>query len=109
MPVGRTHVATGGEPHLPDRTGAHRPHPIGPSRHDLALWGHRPHLRRGPDELCDRNASSIRELDQRVAGHTLPEIRELGALVLPALGVAVELRDGDHRDVELLRQELQPA
>ena len=37
----------------------------------------------------------------------LAEVGELGTLVRAALRVAVELRDGDHRDLELLAQELE--
>jgi len=37
----------------------------------------------------------------------LPQVREHGALVLPLLGTAVQLGDGNHRDVKFLGEQLE--
>ena len=53
------------------------------------------------------DASTVGKRHERVAGDTLAKVRELRTLVGPRLRIAVQLRQGDHRDVELLREELQ--
>ena len=67
-------------------------------------------LGRRADERGDRDMAAVGEQHERVAGDALAQVRQDRLLLAAALlDATAELGEGDHRDVELARQALEPA
>jgi hypothetical protein len=101
--------ATGGQPHEEDLAAADGPYLVAARDRQAVVGVEGHHVGLRADEVADRGAAAVREDDERVTGDALAEIREHRPLVRPRLDAARELRQGDHRDVELARQDLQAA
>src|SRR5580704_3482411 len=88
----RAERSTAGELYLEHRPAADLPHLVGSRAHQALAFIDRPDLGSLPHELGDRHATPVSEVDQRVSWHTLPKVRHYGALMLPLLDAAVQLR-----------------
>ena len=106
---GRPNRAAAREVYLDDWLHALRPHAIREGFFDPAFRRHGENLGRRPDKIPDGNAPSIRQHDQRVAGHAFAKVRHHRPLVLSRLDAAAELGERDHRQLELLREPLERA
>jgi hypothetical protein len=88
---------------------ADAPDPIAARHSDPVAGVDRKHLGLRAHEVADRHTPPIREEHRGVPGHALTQVRQHRPLVRARLDAAAELGQGDDRDGELARQDLEAA
>ncbi len=104
---GGANVAAAGQRHFVDGLCPDRPDAVGCPWHQFPVLGYRPDLGGASNQFTYRYALAIGQADKRVAGHALAQVGHHRPLVGPLFQRAVELRQGDDRDVQFLGQPLE--
>jgi len=107
--AGRTNRSARRELDSKDRARAFLPHAIGARAMQALLRVDGPHFRRAADELAHGNAAPVGQDHPGVSRDAFAQIRHHRPLVRPLLERAIELRQGHHGDLQLLRQSLERA
>jgi len=109
MTASRTNRFPTSQLELVHRLHAGRPHYFSLGRDDILLIIQRPHFRLLPDQRSNGHSPSIRQANQRFPRHALSQVRHHRLLALALFHTAIQLRQGDHRAIDFLRQRLETA